>query len=158
MVAVLCVAAIVACVWLARAYFRGKKRLQAKAQQAMQNAVQVPAGDARISVYVYDGAPIKKQRVGKPFRVLVLKGEKTMTSVYTGTTWTGDCCLSFGGERFGFLGTGMHHDLLASLVNRHGAASIMVHVTHHDANARFPYVVADLPERGWFRERLRRKH
>lgn len=156
MVAVLCVAAIVASVWLAKAYFRGKKRLQAKAQQAMQNAVQVPAGDIRISVYVYDGTPIKKQRIGKPFRVLMLSGEKTMNSIYTGTTWTGDCCLSFNGQRIGFLGSGISHDLLARMVRQRGPVSIVVHITHYDERAGFPYVVAELPDLDWLRDAVRR--
>lgn len=156
MTLVLCVVAVVACAYLVRAYFRGKKRLQAKAQQAMQNAVQVPAGDIRISVYVYDGTPIKKQRVGKPFRVLMLAGEKTMNSVYTGTIWTGDCCLSFNGQRIGFLGSGISHDLLALMVRKRGPVSISVHITHYDERAGFPYVVAELPDLDWLRDAVRR--
>ena len=157
MALVLGVAAVVACAYLVRAYFRGKKRLQAKAQQAIQNTVQVPAGDIRISVYVYDGTPIKKQRIGKPFRVLMLSGEKTMNSVYTGTTWTGDCCLSFNGQRIGFLGSGISHDLLARIVRKRGPVSIMVHITNYDERAGFPYVVAELPELDWFQQELRKK-
>lgn len=156
MALVLCVVAVMACAYLVRAYFRGKKRLKAKEQQAMQNAVQVPAGDVRINVYVYDGAPIKKQRIGKPFRVLMLSGEKTMNSIYTGTTWTGDCCLSFNGQRIGFLGTGISHDLLARMVRQRGPVSIVVHITHYDERAGFPYVVAELPGLDWLRDAVRR--
>lgn len=156
MTLVLCTVAVVACAYLVRAYFRGKKRLQAKAQQAMQNAVQVPAGYIRIRVYVYDGTPIKKQRIGKPFRVLVLSGEKTMNSIYTGTTWTDDCCLSFNGQRIGFLGSGISHNLLARIVRQRGPVSIVVHITHYDERAGFPHVVAELPDLDWLRDAVRR--
>lgn len=153
---VLCTVAVVACAYLVRAYFRGKKRLQAKAQQAMQNAVQVPAGYIRIRVYVYDGTPIKKQRIGKQFRMLVLSGEKTMNSIYTGTTWTDDCCLSFNGQRIGFLGSGISHDLLARMVRKRGPVSIVVRITNYDERAGFPYVVAELPDLDWLRDAVRR--
>lgn len=156
MALVLCIVAVVACAYLVRAYFRGKKRLQAKAQQAMQNAVQVPAGYIRIRVYVYDGTPIKKQRIGKPFRVLVLSGEKTMNSIYTGTTWTDDCCLSFNGQRIGFLGSGISHDLLARIVRQRGPVSIVVRITHYDERAGFPHVVAELPDIDWLSDAVRR--
>lgn len=154
---VLCLIALCVIAGLVRAYIRGKNRIKAKARKAMRNAFQVPAGNVRRSVFTYDGRPIKKQPKGKQFRVLVLKGERTMNSVHTGTSWTDDCCLSFEGERIGFLGEGIYHDLLSSLVNKYGSASIVVHVRGYDASAGFPYVVADLPELDWFRKELRRR-
>ena len=154
---VLGIAAACFLAWLVKTYIRGKKRLQAKARQAMENAFQVPEGSNHRSVYVYDGSAFKRKRVGERFRVLVLKGEKTMTSIYTGMTWTGDCCLSYNGERIGFLGMGISHDFMSRLVDKRGSASIVVHVRGYDASAGFPYVVADLPELDWFRKVLCRR-
>lgn len=153
---VLCIAVIGMVAGLVHAYFRGRSRLKAKALKALQNAYKVPAGSVHRSVFTYDGRPIKKQPKGKQFRVLVLKGERTMTSVHTGTSWTDDCCLSFEGERIGFLGGGIYHDLLSSLVNKYGSASIVVHIKGYDANAGFPYVVADLPDLDWLRDAVRK--
>lgn len=113
----------------------------------------VPARGTYADVYTYDGRVLRRIKVGRPFEMVVMPGTQTMTSIYTGTEWSGTGCLSYMGQKVGFVGASYFNRALSELAEKHKHVRVWATVTGYSSGG-WPIIRLDLPKSAWFKEEL----
>lgn len=110
----------------------------------------VPRGDVRVGVEVFDDRPLRPFRYSQAFDVVLTLPEQTLTSIYTGESRAGTGVISFKGDPVGFMDTSSSFaQTLMKLAEKHPKVIVQMAVMGTDANDR-PDVELLLPEAKWF--------
>ena len=116
--------------------------------------VEVPEGDQKLLVYVYDGRPV--QGVVGPVKLVIAPGTVSMTSIYTGTEWCDNCAVYAGGAPVGFMSGRHPADDLKTLANKHGHVVVHGNVAAPFRPNEWPIVTLNVPRKSWFNEEAER--
>ena len=115
----------------------------------------VPSGPRTIHVYTYDGRPLKGTRKGSKFLLDVVRGQKTMTSVYTNTTWTEKHSVAYKGDLIGFMNGGVYSDLVEYLLGWYERVAVQATRLGTDPKG-WPIIEITVPYKSWFEEEFGR--
>lgn len=114
-------------------------------------SIKVPSGENRVAIYTYDGKPLENRPPASELILVVLPWEESMQSAYTNTAWSGYGCVSYDGAPVGFVSTySPYFDVLVSLTQKHGAASVHARVNGYDSVYGYPRIELKLPDKSFF--------
>ena len=114
----------------------------------VERPLEVPSGSFATHVYVYDGRPLRGTRKGSKFRLAVVPGYHTMTSVYTGNDWTSDVLVAYNGHLIGYIAEGRGMSEVRSLMARYPYVTLSAERCGTDSGG-WPLVEVCLPQAWW---------
>ena len=124
-------------------------------RQATRKPLDIPEGNHQVIVYTYDGRPIQRLRPDDCFGIEFVEGVTSMTSIYTGGEWDGECGVKANGKQIGYLGdSDLRFNYVSMLMRYYKPIKAHARIKRY-SNQGWPYVVVDMPDQSWFVERIK---
>lgn len=110
--------------------------------------LEIPEGYFKIKIFIYDARPLKGKRNGSKFRVAIVPGIHTMTSVYTGRQWTSNGAVAYNNQLIGFVADGYPLQTVTELMKEYPYITLQAErgIT---VSGGWPIVNATLPPKKW---------